>query len=1004
MKWWIFWLIVPFINGQEAISEFFSFTENQSTEINTIWQSEKDLDDHIAQHPYSSSSIAALEIREYFLDLSHSIDKYNKFIERYYDNIASLDKIDKVFALYKEQNRVSGYLDFIRRYPNTAHCFFAKQHIYNAVFSFVRSLNSVDDCEKFIELFPDAPQINEAIKLLYHLSIQEEQKLVKAQVANATSFDDSDAWQQRRSLNLLRLWQQKITTSLQKDSLIEICRAQRLAIVIDKVYAFSPAQTELLKDDNYKKANERLEKSGGKKYQKLVTALHQEMLRDVVAVAHCLTRHKFYLAQEKNTVESYQKFVGIFPQSLHTLWARRKARQAAVLEEREQRGEQKKMLPEGFSTEKLYTTESYAKICGCKKSFSECFMKKWHQEIVNLQFAEKKRINELYQETKTRDTKSKEKLRKKLQELKNKYLQLQEKARKEHAKSREKLRKKLQELKNKYIQLQEKARKEHAKSKERIEECAQFKKELDQKLKNEFDISFTKLSDKEVHSFTKLESLYKKRSNVALLQQQRKVGFVARSNDPDSNKYEDILNDYANSLDARLEEMLVDTEQRFFYLLAKWRMTVRKIARSISASSDDILQAEIYWEKLNVYSSLYCDQSEFSKIVHLENLRNIMTEIANKKEKEIRQSNQNLVALFAQKIEVIAGNNPDLKDALVQAQTHIHQLELLLVSAFEAIEKANSYTTTQKELQIPYNELVKFSQARQKIIDYFNDNLWEPPLIDNNLQIQISNTWKNFPIFHISKMQNSFSTVDIDKKLQKLKGADTSFSFCLPNEIKWDKTPCPSALGVLQKIYSLELGSKAKFYLQKRDFDAYFQAQYEDIYKNAYYLQMLVLPKEQPSFVFRQSNYLHLQQIPWQRKSNVCENMQNFVKKIDKLAINRRSWLVSALIQTKNFQEAISRDLNHISDSIADKIDETKIDETMIDKTKRDETKRDETKRDETKIDETKIGKIGKVLDYLKRISQIDREHAFLTAALSLSYRHAQLPLQAALKMAWLLY
>lgn len=95
---------------------------------------------------------------------SQSIATYNEFIARYPDRAATPQAVGEVWQLYHAENRLSGYLDFIRRYPQTPHAVVAKYHAQQLAFEYAADFDTVTDYDAFLEAFPDAPQL-EAVRL-----------------------------------------------------------------------------------------------------------------------------------------------------------------------------------------------------------------------------------------------------------------------------------------------------------------------------------------------------------------------------------------------------------------------------------------------------------------------------------------------------------------------------------------------------------------------------------------------------------------------------------------------------------------------------------------------------------------------------------------------------------------------------------------------------------------------------------------------------------------------
>jgi len=123
---------------------------------------------------FSNLNPVVFTLRYNLVQTSRSIREYNRFIETYPGTLATQLAIHEVFLLYRLEDRVSGYLDFMRRYPNTPHALVAKMRVEALMFQFATLVDRVEDYDAFIDTFPDAPQVQAAETLAITLAIKAE--------------------------------------------------------------------------------------------------------------------------------------------------------------------------------------------------------------------------------------------------------------------------------------------------------------------------------------------------------------------------------------------------------------------------------------------------------------------------------------------------------------------------------------------------------------------------------------------------------------------------------------------------------------------------------------------------------------------------------------------------------------------------------------------------------------------------------------------------------------
>jgi hypothetical protein len=124
------------------------------------------LDHFIATFSQFDEAQVAFTLRFNGVQTSRSIPHYHAFLDKYAGTLAAEQALYELFELYRQQNTVAGYFDFIKRYPNTPQAVVAQLHIEALAFELTSQLNIVEEYEAFIDLFPQAIQVSAAEQLV----------------------------------------------------------------------------------------------------------------------------------------------------------------------------------------------------------------------------------------------------------------------------------------------------------------------------------------------------------------------------------------------------------------------------------------------------------------------------------------------------------------------------------------------------------------------------------------------------------------------------------------------------------------------------------------------------------------------------------------------------------------------------------------------------------------------------------------------------------------------
>ena len=204
------------------------------------------LDQFIRKYPNTQQARMAFVLRYTLLATAPSIQDYNEFINRYEDKDIVPIAIHEVYKLYCEQNRASGYYDFVARYPGSHQAIVATERLQQLFFEYVCLLDTEEDYDGFISLFPDAPQVEAAL----------EKAKIKAVEAEKKEFDafnkSSETPDIKRFISgKISIWEQKVNQyTRNKDYTDNASRLQLYQIirgmdVFYEVYGNDPAMSRV---------------------------------------------------------------------------------------------------------------------------------------------------------------------------------------------------------------------------------------------------------------------------------------------------------------------------------------------------------------------------------------------------------------------------------------------------------------------------------------------------------------------------------------------------------------------------------------------------------------------------------------------------------------------------------------------------------------------------------------------------------------------------------------
>ena len=145
------------------------------------------LDHFIATYPQSNEAQVAFTLRFNGVQTSRSIPHYQAFIDKYASTLAAKQAIYELFELYHQQNTLTGYFEFIQRYPNSFPAKLAQLHLEALLFEKYSQLDSIRHYDNFIALFPTAAQVFTVMQLAQNKALAIEKKALTTELAHLKS-------------------------------------------------------------------------------------------------------------------------------------------------------------------------------------------------------------------------------------------------------------------------------------------------------------------------------------------------------------------------------------------------------------------------------------------------------------------------------------------------------------------------------------------------------------------------------------------------------------------------------------------------------------------------------------------------------------------------------------------------------------------------------------------------------------------------------------------------
>lgn len=173
------------------------------------------LDDFVRRFPESDEAVEAFSLRFQGVRAARSIAGYHRFIATYPRRAAVPVAIGELFALYRKQDRFSGYVDFVRRYPNTPEAVVARMHAEELAFELVTLLGTVEAYDGFLLAFPAAPQAQAAAELARKELLAQHRAAHAAKEAEL-SPSELEAWV-NRTLRSMRFTYRDLWTAIEED-------------------------------------------------------------------------------------------------------------------------------------------------------------------------------------------------------------------------------------------------------------------------------------------------------------------------------------------------------------------------------------------------------------------------------------------------------------------------------------------------------------------------------------------------------------------------------------------------------------------------------------------------------------------------------------------------------------------------------------------------------------------------------------------------------------------
>lgn len=120
------------------------------------------LDAFIARYPSSREAHLAFSLRHQILRADPSPTAYHRFIALYRDRVGAEQALCELYDILRKENRISGYLDFLRRYPESPLTQVAELRVHALAFAVVCERDTAEDYEAFLRAFPRAVQVQTA--------------------------------------------------------------------------------------------------------------------------------------------------------------------------------------------------------------------------------------------------------------------------------------------------------------------------------------------------------------------------------------------------------------------------------------------------------------------------------------------------------------------------------------------------------------------------------------------------------------------------------------------------------------------------------------------------------------------------------------------------------------------------------------------------------------------------------------------------------------------------
>jgi hypothetical protein len=182
-----------------------------SSEASSTWSSLPDrsdprvLDWFIARYPCSREAALALSLRHQILRAAPSIPEYHRFIGLYRTRAGSELALCELYDLIRKEDRLGGYADFLRRYPESPLARAAELWVHALSFAAVCKFKEVAEYEAFLETFPRAAQVPVVLALSTAQDLADAQAVFDAKKAALTNTEFRD-WRDDHANTLVVKW------------------------------------------------------------------------------------------------------------------------------------------------------------------------------------------------------------------------------------------------------------------------------------------------------------------------------------------------------------------------------------------------------------------------------------------------------------------------------------------------------------------------------------------------------------------------------------------------------------------------------------------------------------------------------------------------------------------------------------------------------------------------------------------------------------------------------